>query len=143
MKKSSHLLSGLLFFALSMLAMSPVLAESTPESIPGTTKVSAEQLIELLEQYDDLVLVDARRKQDHDAGWIEGSVSLPNTDTNPESLAKVIPSKSTPVLFYCNGPKCGRSVESCKIAVADGYTTVYWFRGGWAEWEEKGLPVAH
>ncbi|WP_455366992.1 rhodanese-like domain-containing protein, partial [Kaarinaea lacus] len=77
------------------------------------------------------------------AGWIEGSVGLPDYDTSAESLAKHIPSKSTPVLFYCNGVKCGRSVNSSKVAIEAGYQNIYWFRGGWEEWTEKGMPATH
>jgi len=127
---------------ISFLTSSVVMAgETTPDSIAGTTKVTAEELIELVGKHDDMVIIDARKPSDRDKGYIEGSIGLPNTDTTPASLAKHIKTKTTPVCFFCNGVKCGRSVESSKVAVKDGYTNVYWFRGGWAEWEEKGLPV--
>jgi len=115
----------------------------TPESIAGTTKVTAEDVIDLVGKFDDLVIIDARTKKDNSAGWIEGAISLPDTETTPQSLTQHVPSKSTPVVFYCNGIKCGRSVKSCKLTVAEGYTNVYWFRGGWGEWTAKGMPVAH
>ena len=127
---------------LSLFASSYVGAgEMTPDSVPGTTKVSAEQLIELLDEHADLVLVDSRKSSDHAKGYIEGSVALPNTETTAASLAKHVKSKSTPVLFYCNGETCGRSVAAAKVAIKAGYTKIYWFRGGWAEWTKKGLPV--
>ena len=123
------------------LCNSAIAGETTPESLAGTTKVSAENVIELFDKHPDLVLIDARKSGDHTKGYIEGSVALPNTDTTAESLAKHIKTKSTPVVFYCNGVKCGRSVESSKIAIAAGYSKIYWFRGGWEEWTKKGLPV--
>lgn len=116
-------------------------AEKTPESIDGTTKVTAEEVIELLGVHDDMVIIDARKSSDRAKGWIEDSIGLPNTDTTPETLAKVAPNKSAPILFYCNGVKCGRSVESSRNAVNWGYTKIYWFRGGMTEWETKSLPV--
>jgi rhodanese-related sulfurtransferase len=121
-----------------------VFAETmAPESIDGTKLVSAEQVVELVMNSSELVVIDARKASDRDeAGWIEGSIGLPNYDTTMDSLAKHIPSKSTPVLFYCNGVKCGRSVESSKKAVSLGYQNIYWFRGGWEEWTQKGLPVS-
>lgn len=129
-------------FLLGLFLSSTAFAgEMTPESLAGTTKVSAEEVIGLLEKHADLVLIDARKSSDHTKGYIEGSVALPNTDTTAESLAKHIKTKSTPVVFYCNGVKCGRSVESAKIAIAAGYSKIYWFRGGWEEWTKKGLPV--
>ena len=111
-----------------------------PESIPGTTKVDAEGVLALVEKAPALVIVDARIRQDRLQGYIEGSVSLPDIETTCESLAKVAPLKSTPILFYCNGPKCGRSVHSSRKALECGYTGVYWFRGGFEEWKKKNYP---
>ena len=111
-----------------------------PDSIPGTTKVDAEGVLELAEKNPALVIVDARIRQDRLQGYIEGSVSLPDVDTRCESLARIIPRKSTPVLFYCNGPKCGRSVHSSRKALDCGYTSVYWYRGGFEEWKNKNYP---
>ena len=113
-----------------------------PDSIPGTTRISAEDVVDLVQKFDDLVIIDARVAKDRLGGYIEGSVSLPDTDTNPDTLAKVIPSKSTHVLFYCNGVHCGRSVKSAHVAVDAGYSNIFWFRGGWEEWMAKGMPVA-
>lgn len=132
--------SAVLIFLFSTMSWA---AEMTPEQITGTKKVTAEEVIDLVGKLDDLVIIDARTRKDHAGGWIEGAVSLPDTETNAETLAANIPSKSTPVLFYCNGVKCGRSVKSCEMAVAEGYTNIYWFRGGWGEWTAKGLPVTH
>jgi rhodanese-related sulfurtransferase len=112
-----------------------------PESLDGTTRVSAEELIELAGKLPNIVMIDARKSSDHEKGYIEGSIGLPDTETDAESLAKIIPSKQTPVLFYCNGVKCGRSVKSANKALALGYKEIYWFRGGWEEWTAKGLPV--
>ena len=135
---------SIFFLVIFCVFSSAVFAENNaPESIDGTTRVSAEQVIELVTNTPDLVVIDARKTSDRDeAGWIEGSIGLPNYDTNADSLTQHIPSKSTAVLFYCNGVKCGRSVESSKIAVSLGYEKVYWFRGGWEEWMQKGLPVS-
>jgi len=134
---------NLLFFLVLLMFSSLVAAEKkdVPETLDGTTKVTAEEVIELIESTDDLVVIDARKTSDREKGWIEGSVGLPNTDTNADSLAKVLAAKTTPVMFYCNGVKCGRSYESAQIAIAEGYSKIYWFRGGMEEWEAKGLPV--
>lgn len=40
-----------------------------------------------------------------------------------------------------DGVKCGRSAKAIKIAVKCGYSNLFWFRGGYAEWLEKGYPV--
>jgi rhodanese-related sulfurtransferase len=112
------------------------------DQVPGTTKVDSEKVLELAETLPDLVIIDSRITQDRQAaGWIPGAVFLPNTETDEASLAKAIPTKSTPVLFYCNGLKCGRSADAATKAVKAGYTNIYWFPGGWEEWSKAGLPA--
>ncbi len=112
-----------------------------PDSIEGTILVDAEKVIELVETNDNLVLIDSRVSTDYIKGHIPDAIGLPDTETTAETLARHIASKDTPVLFYCNGAKCGRSVVACNTAVKEGYKNVYWFRTGWVEWISKGYPV--
>lgn len=111
-----------------------------PEQIAGTTKVDAEGLIELAEKLPDLIIVDARIRMDRRQGYIEDSLSLPDIQTNCATLKTLIQNKQQPALFYCNGVKCGRSVKSINIAMQCGYKNIYWFRGGFEEWKNKGFP---
>lgn len=112
----------------------------SPETNPGMIKVDAEGVLQLAEKMPGLILVDSRIAMDRQQGYIEGSISLPDTDTNCHSLARILPAKTSPVLFYCNGPKCGRSVKALKIALECGYRQLYWFRGGFEEWKQKKFP---
>lgn len=128
---------------LGLLAGPSVLAQDAvvaPDEIPGSTKVGAEGVIKLAGHVPNLRIIDARIRMDRRQGYIEGSISLPNIETDCDSLAEVVPHKTTPVLFYCNGPKCGRSVISVRRALECGYTDVYWFRGGFEEWKQSGYP---
>ena len=49
--------------------------------------------------------------------------------------------KTKPVIFHCNGPECWKSYKAAKVALGMGFKTVYWFRGGFPEWDANGLPV--
>lgn len=111
-----------------------------PDTIPGVARVDAEGLLALVNERPDLVIIDARIGMDRRQGYIEGSASLPDVDTNCRSLGRLVRDKATPVLFYCNGPKCGRSVTAARIALGCGYRSVYWFRGGFEEWQSKNYP---
>ena len=122
---------------------STVLAASkkdAPPNISGTTKVIAEDIFTLIEKMPNLIIIDARMRTDRLQGYLQGSISLPDTETDCATLKKVIPAKKSPVLFYCNGVKCGRSVKSSKRALQCGYNNIYWFRGGFEEWKSKNLP---
>lgn len=139
----SRLVSSALFTYLTLVftvISSQVFAATSPEYIEGTVRVSAEEFIELVGKIPELIVIDSRIPGDRKQGYVEGSVSLPDVDTSCESLAKTIPSKTAPTLFYCNGVKCGRSAKAVKIALTCGYNKVYWFRGGFEEWLAKGYP---
>jgi rhodanese-related sulfurtransferase len=109
-----------------------------PEKIAGVTTVSAEQLIEQLTSEHPPILIDSRIRQDRDYGYIESSISLPDIETNCETLKQVAEDKNSHLLFYCNGIQCGRSVVAIKIARSCGYHHLSWFKGGFAEWKQKG-----
>jgi rhodanese-related sulfurtransferase len=123
-----------------LLAVPPAGAEVVaPDEIAGVVKVDAEGLIGLA-QRSRPVLIDARIAVDRKQGYIEDSVSLPDVETDCASLKTVAPDPATPLLFYCNGPKCGRSVVAVRIALQCGYRELYWFRGGFEEWQLKAYP---
>lgn len=126
--------------ALLCVSLAPVAQQSpAPDGAPPV--VDAEQLVDLALDRPELVIVDSRMASDRKHGFIEGSISLPDVDTNCASLAELLPSPTTPVAFYCNGPKCDRSAAAGTIAMGCGYGETYWFHGGLEEWVRKGFPT--
>ena len=132
---------GVLIAALAVLGVASAQAQDAPMTITGTKTVNADQIIELVTKKADLVILDNRKPEDFAAGHIEGAVRLIDTDVTAESLAKAIKSKDTPVLFYCNGLKCGRAAKAAQKAVEAGYKDVYYYALGLEEWSKKGLPL--
>lgn len=128
----------LLCFSIPALAEKPV----APESIPGTTRVSAEQVAELILSSPRLVVIDSRHNEEYAKGHIEGAINLLDSDMTASLLSKHLAGKDTPVVFYCNGERCLRSSNAAKIAAGWGYRKIYWFRGGWMEWIEKKMPIS-
>jgi len=117
-------------------------ADDAPMTITGATTVDADKVIKLIETTPTLVILDNRKEGDFTAGRIEGAQRLIDTDiTSADVLAKVAPSKATPVLFYCNGLKCGRAAAAARKAIGYGYTNVYYYALGMDEWRAKGLPL--
>lgn len=135
----------LLVCCISMAGAQPVQAKEdapdAPESIAGVTIVDSEGLIEKLMSIPDLVLIDSRISTDRKQGFIEGSISLPDIETTCDTLAGVIDTRSTAVMFYCNGVKCGRSAKAAQVAVDCEYTNLYWFRNGIQEWKARDYPL--
>jgi len=133
-----------LLFGLALAAL-PACADVTlhppaPEQIPGVTRVEAAEVLQLVEREPQLVIIDSRITMDRRQGYLEGSVSLPDTETRCDTLARAIPAKDRPVLFYCNGVKCGRSVVAVKVAQVCGYQRLYWYRSGFEDWKSQGFP---
>lgn len=123
------------------ILVQPASAQDAPASIAGTTTVNAEQVIDLVTKKSNLVILDNRKPEDFAAGHIEGAIRLIDTDVTPDSLAKAVKTKETPVLFYCNGLKCGRAAKAAAVAVQQGYKEVYYYALGLEEWSKKGLPL--
>lgn len=131
-----------LLISMSLFIGTAVCAEEivSPDAIAGSTKVDAEELIELVERAPNLVIIDSRIASDRIQGHIEGSVSLPDEKTDCGALKAHVPDGNAPVLFYCNGPKCGRSAVAVNVALQCGYSQIFWFRGGFEEWKKKKYP---
>ncbi|PCJ86941.1 MAG: rhodanese [Thiotrichaceae bacterium] len=140
---SKHFIQTLLLLCLLSIIKNSFADDYTsPDSIKGSTTINAEDLIKLAQDHDDLIIIDSRIKSDRRQGYISGSVSLPDTDTNCVSLLPVIDNKATPTVFYCNGPKCRRSDIAISKAAECGYKNLYWFRGGFKEWKEKNYLIS-
>lgn len=133
------------FISLALLLLASALAwaekQQAPPSIEGAVTVNAEESAKLILSPSPPVVIDARRKDEYLKGHIEGAHHILDEELDAERLAAVAPDKSTALLFYCNGIYCMRSRNAVRKSLALGYRHIYWFRGGWLEWLEKGLPV--
>jgi rhodanese-related sulfurtransferase len=111
-------------------------------AIKGAISISADDVIALVQTNPNLTIIDNRAVADYEAGHIEGAVHLVDSDiTNETVLARIVKSKNAPVLFYCNGVKCGRAANATTKAVSWGFTRVYYYALGMAQWKERGLPL--
>jgi hypothetical protein len=112
-----------------------IVAEVQP--VRETRRLTEEQFSAMAAEPGTIVL-DARSADKYGLRHIRGAVSLPFTDFTAESLARVIPKKTTRVLIYCNNNFLGAPVSltskmapaslniSTYIALATyGYTNVY------------------
>ncbi|MCC7271728.1 MAG: rhodanese-like domain-containing protein [Alphaproteobacteria bacterium] len=120
----------------------PAGAQTAPLEIAGATTVDADKVIALVEAEKDLVILDNRRQEDFNAGHIAGAIRILDTDLTEAKMASLVPSKTRPVLCYCNGVNCGRAAKAAQMAVGWGYTRIYYYALGMDEWKKLGLPLA-
>lgn len=136
------LLGMAVILALMFGAAPAVLAQDAPMEIKGAKTVNAEAITDLIKKTGNLVILDNRSEKDFKAGSIKGAIRLIDTDiTSDAVLAKYVKAKDTPILFYCNGVKCGRAAKASVKAIEWGYTNVYYYALGMEEWKERKLPL--
>jgi rhodanese-related sulfurtransferase len=120
----------------------PAMADGAPTEIRGAKTVNADGVIALIERHPNLVILDNRNVADFEAGRIEGALRLIDTDITSEAvLARHAAAKDMPILFYCNGLRCGRAAKAAQMAVAWGYINVHYYALGLEEWRQKSLPL--
>lgn len=115
---------------------------NAPKMIAGAVTVGAAGVIELVQSRSDLVILDSRRQGDFEEGHVEGAVRLIDDDiVGPDVLEAHGVARATPVLFYCNGPACGRAAVATERAVEWGFENVFYYYEGMTEWKAMGLPL--
>ena len=131
-----------MIFGAALALTVPALANEAPMDIKGAKTLNADGVIELIQKTSNIVILDNRSAADYEAGHIEGAVRLIDTDISDEAvLAKHVKAKNTPVLFYCNGLKCGRAAKATEKALGWGYTNVHYYALGLEEWKQRKLPL--
>jgi len=123
-----------------VLFVSPVYAaESAPMEVEGAQRITAAEAKALFDK--GVIFVDVRGDADYNAGRIPEAEHLHVDSKLTDASLGALVKKGGPVVFYCNGTKCGLSPKACAKAVAWGYTNVKYFRGGFPEWKAAGYPV--
>jgi ABC-type phosphate/phosphonate transport system substrate-binding protein/rhodanese-related sulfurtransferase len=122
----------------------------TPETLPGASIATAEQVKKLMAQ--GVPLFDVRPPAHRRDGFIPGSVSLPYEMNSPKEvdyddgvdrfdLAKLPQDTNAAMIFQCNGAECWFSYKAARYMVKRGYKRVYWFRTGLPAWKAAGYTV--
>jgi rhodanese-related sulfurtransferase len=117
--------------------------EDTPATLEGTRVVSAEELRAILNQ-KAVKVYDLRKKASYVEGHIPGAITAARQYNEKEKALDVSVldrDRATTVVFYSHGVSGWKSYWAAKSAVSAGYKNVLWLRGGYAEWEDKNLPV--
>jgi len=88
------------------------------------------------------IFIDARSKEEYDAGRIKGAKSLPYKEADwkfVEAMAGV--SENSSIITYCDGETCELSMELAVFLRNAGYKNVRVLSNGWSVWKQNGLPV--
>lgn len=136
------------------LAASVAFAEEepmTPATLKGAKVIDAAEAAAIADK-GDTAIFDMRRALNFEKGHLKGSVSLPYDQKSEKTekfdaskdkydLSALPKDKAKAVMFYSDGPTGWKSYKMAAIAVKEGYKKVLWFRGGTAEWTQKGFKL--
>jgi rhodanese-related sulfurtransferase len=88
---------------------------------------------------EKLIVINALVKKYYDDCHILGSISVPLDKI--EAYASKL-DKKTPIVVYCGFYTCPVSEKAWRILNALGFTNIWAYEGGIAEWSQKGYPCA-
>lgn len=134
-----------LIIATAFLFSSQLMAADAPMTVDGAKTIDVTEA-EALFNDDSVVFIDPRKESDFNRSHIPGAIHLDikgkSTNLSETTLSEATEGdKATKIVFYCNGPSCPRSANSCVKAAGWGFTNLYYFRDGLPAWEAAGLPV--
>lgn len=103
-----------------------------------TGEISTEDLVGILNTRSEPVL-DVRSAKEFAIAHIPGSINIYEKEL--ERVVQLFPNKSSGMIFYCNGPFCGKSKRLSEQLVKLGYTNVRRYQLGLPIWRALGHTV--
>ena len=100
--------------------------------------ITREELKKWMDEKKDFVLIDVLVKGSYEARHLPGAKHAAASEADfLEKVEKLVSTKET-VVVYCSSFNCQTSPRAANLLVESGYTNVYDFRGGLADWQDGG-----
>ena len=96
-------------------------AKTNNNTEKGYEKMKMSEAMVYMQQNDDYILVDVRRQDEFDAGYIPGAICIPNETIGDKEIPE-LPDKDAKILVYCRSGN--RSVQATEKLVKLGYTNL-------------------
>lgn len=87
----------------------------------GYKSMKMSEAMQYMQQNDDYILVDVRRQDEFDAGYIPGAICIPNEIIGDKDIPE-LPNKDEKILVYCRSGN--RSKQAAEKLVKLGYTNI-------------------
>lgn len=124
-------------------AIHAALAPPSPPREPDTIRsLSAAEALRRFEAGGDVWFIDARIREDYEAGHIPGAWWLPFSafrSGRPAALDYFAPGSE--LIVYCEGGDCRSSAQLAETLALYGFSNLWILEEGWPGWEALGAPV--
>lgn len=117
---------------------SPIAQAILGEANPVTPEISTKDLQRILADASAPVL-DVRSAQEYAIAHIPGSRNF--FEKEVEQIVAAYPDPATPLVFYCNGPYCGKSKRLSEELLKRGYSGIRRYQLGLPVWRALGNTV--
>jgi len=128
---------------LLLVTGAPELApEATSCAAPDTIVITPWVTVEAAHELDDALFVDARARDEYEAGHVTGALSVPmETGSLPGGVVPLLASART-VVTYCDTQNaCAASTQLAGLLASEGLGDVRVLEGGFDAWLERGYPA--
>jgi rhodanese-related sulfurtransferase len=102
--------------------------------------ITRDELRAKIERGDDFVLIETLPAKSYAHGHLPGAVNLPVEDVRTRA-AELIPDLDAEVVLYCASLSCDASTKASRLLERLGYTNLFDYHHGKADWKEAGLPM--
>lgn len=86
-------------------------------------------------------VIDVRSRVEFEEAHLPGAIRVAGGQA-AKLLPKAVKDKKTELIFYCNGPKCGKSAAAARVALGLGYPKVLDYNEGMPGWARAKQQVA-
>lgn len=110
------------------------------------TKGHAPDEIDLKSAYghyaeDNALFIDTRTPAKYRLGHIPRAISIPMETLDYATPILTNTPKDQKIITYCDGEICSQSIDMAVYLDELGFSDVYFFVGGWLQWQENGFPL--
>jgi rhodanese-related sulfurtransferase len=113
-----------------------------PEGVATVTTAQLAALLQGQERQPAPMVIDTRLRTIYDSRHIPGAVSIPLAELEKRGGVLFPQDRSTPLVFYCDGPASDLSVRAAGLARQFGFSDVRVYLAGEPGWEKDGQPLA-
>ena len=102
-------------------------------------EISREQVQSLAHR--NATIVEVLPEPDFRKAHLPGAINVPFDEEFDEHVQSVIPDKNVPVVVYCADSECQLSPQAAEHLDRLGYTKVFDYKAGKADWQQASLPT--
>ncbi len=101
--------------------------------------IKREELKKWMDEKKEFVLIDVLSQGSYEGRHLPNAKHAAASETDfLEKAGNLVPNKETVVVVYCASFTCQLSPRAANMLVEAGYTNVYDFKGGLADWQDAG-----